>query len=75
MVEQSTVLGHCIQFQDADLLVMKSGCMECIVREAVKTDLHANNMNWEEGFSLNKSLKSLLQTLKEQKNAPFSMEK
>jgi hypothetical protein len=39
--------------------------MECIIREAIDIKFHLDNMNREEGFSLSKSWKSLLQTLKE----------
>jgi hypothetical protein len=41
--------------------------MEHIIREATQIKLHPNNMNREESFSLSKSRKLLLQTLKEQK--------
>jgi hypothetical protein len=39
--------------------------MECIIREATETELHPDNMEKEEVFSLSKSWKLLLQTLKE----------
>jgi len=51
---------------------MRSGCMECIIREAKEIKLNPVNMNREEGFSLSKSWNLLLQTLKEQKKTPFS---
>jgi hypothetical protein len=65
MAEHSMNLGHCIQFQETGNLAKKSGSMECLIREAVEIELHPNNMNREEDFSLSKSWKSLLQTLKE----------
>jgi hypothetical protein len=49
--------------------------MERIIREQIQTDLHTDNFNREECFSLSKSWKPLLQALKERKKAPFSKEK
>jgi hypothetical protein len=39
--------------------------MERIIRETTEIKLHPDNMNKEEGFSLKKAWKLLLQTLKE----------
>jgi hypothetical protein len=61
-----------VQFQETRILAMRSGCMECIIREAKEIKLNPVNMNREEGFSLSKSWNLLLQTLKEQKKTPFS---
>jgi hypothetical protein len=44
---------------------MKAGHMEHNIREETELELHSNNMNKEKGFSLSKSWKPLLQTLKE----------
>jgi hypothetical protein len=41
--------------------------MDRIIREATEIKLHPNNVNKEDGFSLNKSWKPLLQTLQEWK--------
>jgi hypothetical protein len=49
----------------SSILAMNSGHTELITREAIEIELHPNNMNWEEDFSLSKSRKPLLQTLKE----------
>jgi hypothetical protein len=48
MAEHSINLGHHIQFQDISILAKKTGCMGCIIREAVETELHPNNMIREE---------------------------
>jgi hypothetical protein len=39
--------------------------MENIIREAIEIELHPDSMNRKEGFSLSKSWKPLLQSLKE----------
>lgn len=39
--------------------------IERIVREAIQIELHLHNMDWEDGFCLNKSLKPLLSSLNE----------
>jgi len=54
-----------------DDLGQESGCMECIIREATEIELYPDNLNREEGSSLSKSWKPLLETLKEQKRAIF----
>jgi hypothetical protein len=45
-------------------IATKTGSMERIIREATKIQLHPENMNREESFSLGKAWKLLLQTLK-----------
>jgi len=55
--------GHFIQFHDTSILAMKSGCMEHI-KKVTEVELHSDNINREEDFSLSKSQKPLLQTLK-----------
>jgi hypothetical protein len=64
MTKHSSDLCHSIQFQDTRILAMKTGCMECIIREAIEMKLHPNNMNRKEGFFLSKAWKPLLQILK-----------
>jgi hypothetical protein len=43
--------------------------MECIIREAVEGELHPDNVNRKEGFSLSKPWKSFIQTLKGHRKA------
>jgi hypothetical protein len=63
VAKNSIYLGHHIQFQDTCILAMKSGCMNCIIREEKEIHLCPNNMNTmhrEAGFSLSKSQNPLL---------------
>jgi hypothetical protein len=63
MAEHSINLGHDIQFKDTRVLATVSRRIEYINREAIEIKLHPSNMNREEGFSLIKSWKPLLQAL------------
>jgi len=72
MAKHSINMGHYIQFQDTRNLSIRSEHMECIIRKEREIELHPDNMNREEGFSLSISWKPLLQIMKEQKKAPFS---
>jgi len=70
MAEHSINLGHHIQFHNTRILATRIRCMEPIIRKATETELHSDNMNREEVFSLSKSWKLLLQTLKKLNKAP-----
>jgi len=65
MNEHSINLGHHIQFHDTSILAKKYRYMEHLIREAVETELHQDNMNREEGFCLSRSWRPLDQILKE----------
>jgi hypothetical protein len=43
--------------------------MELLVGEPAEIELNPNNMNWEDGFSLQRSLKPFIHSLKENKAA------
>jgi hypothetical protein len=45
----------------------RPGQMEGLVRKGIETELHLNNMNREEGFSLSRSWTPLIQALKERR--------
>jgi hypothetical protein len=59
MADYNIDLGHRIHSQDTSILAMGSGRGERIIREAQETELHPNDMNIEEGFSLSKSWKAI----------------
>jgi hypothetical protein len=60
VAEHNTDLGQYIQFQDTRTLAMITSHMKHITREATDTELHTDNMNREDGFSLGKSRKLLI---------------
>jgi hypothetical protein len=67
--KHSTNLGHHIHLHNTSILAKKSRYMDHIIREAIKTELHPNNINREYGFSLSKSWKPLIHDLREQNPA------
>jgi hypothetical protein len=60
MVENSTNVGHHIQFHDTSILTKKSRCMQHLIRKVIEMELHHDNMNREKGFSLSRSWKPLI---------------
>jgi len=64
MANHTIILSHCNQFHDTSILAKKCGHMEHIIREVIETEPHPQNMNLEEYFSLSRSWKPLIQTLK-----------
>jgi hypothetical protein len=64
VAERSVDLGHHIQFHNISVLATKTQCMDRIVREAIKIELHPNNMNRDVGLCLSKSWKLLICSLK-----------
>jgi hypothetical protein len=65
MAMHSINFDHHIQFLDPNILSKKFRHTECISREATEIELCPCEMNREEGISLNKSWKPLVQTLRE----------
>jgi hypothetical protein len=56
LAEHSINLGHCIQLHNTSILAKKLRYMDhIIIREAKEIELHPNNINRENGFSLSRS--------------------
>jgi hypothetical protein len=55
IAEHSINLGHRIQLHNTSILAKKSRYMDHIIKEVIKIELHPNNINREDGFSLSRS--------------------
>jgi hypothetical protein len=60
MAEHNINLGHHIQLHHTTILSTRPGYMNHIIREAIEIELHSNNMNKEDDFTLSKSWKPLI---------------
>jgi hypothetical protein len=67
--EHSINRGHWIQLQKTSILAKKLRWMDLIIREAIEIELHPNNMNREDGFSLSRAWKPLIRDLKERRQS------
>jgi hypothetical protein len=56
------LLGEVARRGKTRILAMKTRPIKHIIREATEIEFHPDNMNREEGFSLSKAWKPLLQT-------------
>jgi hypothetical protein len=52
VIEHSINLGHCIQLHNTSVLAKKLKYMDEIIRVVTEIELHPNNINREDGFSL-----------------------
>jgi hypothetical protein len=52
MIEHSINLGHQMQLESIIILAKKMRQTDQILREAIEIELHPNNMNRADGFSL-----------------------
>jgi hypothetical protein len=50
---------------DTSILDKQSRCINSIMREVIEIELQPNNIKREDGFSLSKSWKPLIHTMKE----------
>jgi hypothetical protein len=64
MAENTINLGHYMLLSKTSILAMKSRHRDHLIREAIWTELHPNNMNKENKFSLSSSWKPLIHFIK-----------
>jgi hypothetical protein len=51
-VKHSNKAEHQLNFRDTVVLARMTGCMDCLVKEAIEIQLHLDNFNREMGFLL-----------------------
>jgi hypothetical protein len=70
VAEHSISRGHRILLQDVKILSTKSRYMDRLFKEAIEIELHANNMNREDGLCLSLWWKPLIHSLKVFRDPP-----
>jgi beta-xylosidase len=65
VAEHNIKLGHRIQLQNTRILAKKLRQMDQVIREMIEIELHPDNMNREDDFSLNWAWKPLIHDPKE----------
>jgi hypothetical protein len=70
VAERSFNCDHFIRSQNTELLSTKTGYMDRLIREAIKIEMHPNNIDRDGEFNLSKSWKPLLRKLKKNRQPP-----
>jgi hypothetical protein len=60
-VAEENNFSHMFLLNNTRSLAYKSRCRDQMIRNKAEIEQYPNNINWEDGFSLNRSWKSLIQ--------------
>jgi hypothetical protein len=63
----SLIFWSIIKFHDTKMLAHKTGYHDRLIREVIDLELHTNNINWEDGFTLSNLWKPLIRLLRERR--------
>jgi len=69
VTEHNNDLSYRVWFNNIRILAGMNWCTELLIREPAEIELNPNNINREDGFSLQRSLKPFIHSLKENKAA------